>query len=58
MYLAAIVAKRRRSAAERLILKYDGGSGAAPYIEGTFLAVRKVNGMVGLTRGLDNLLDL
>ena len=43
---------------ERLILKYDGGSGAAPYIEGTFLAVRKVTGMVGLTRGLDNLLDL
>lgn len=43
---------------ERLILKYDGGSGAGPYVEGTLLAVRKVMGMKGLTRGLDNLLDL
>ena len=43
---------------ERLILRYDGGSGAAPYTEGTFLAVRKVMGLVGLTRGLDNLLGL
>lgn len=43
---------------ERLILKYDGGSGAGPYIEGSFLAVRKVQAMPGLTRGLDNLLNL
>ena len=43
---------------ERLVLKYDGGSGAGPYIEGTFLAVRKVQNLVGLTRGLDMLLDL
>ena len=43
---------------ERLMLRYDGGSGAGPYIGGTFLAVRKVMGLVGLTRGLDNLLDL
>ncbi len=43
---------------ERLVLKYDGGSGAGPYIEGTFLAVRKVQDLVGLTRGLDMLLDL
>ncbi len=43
---------------ERLILKYDGGTGAGPYIEGTFLAVRKVQKLTGLTRGLDMLLDL
>ena len=43
---------------ERLILKYDGGSGASPYIEGSLLAARKVAGMKGLTRGLDMLLDL
>lgn len=43
---------------ERLILKYDGGNGAEPYIEGSFLAVRKVQGMIGLTRGLDNLLEI
>lgn len=43
---------------ERLVLKYDGGSGAGPYIEGSFLAARKVQGLVGLTRGLDKLLDL
>lgn len=41
---------------ERLILKYDGGSGAGPYIEGTFLAVRNVQNLTGLTRGLDKLL--
>ena len=27
-----------------------------PYVEGTLLAVRKVPELVGLTRGLDNLL--
>ncbi len=43
---------------ERLILRYEGGTGADPYIDGTLLAVRKVQRLKGLTRGLDKLLDL
>lgn len=41
---------------ERLTLRYEGGTGAAPYIAGTLLAIRKVVEVVGLTRGLDGLL--
>ena len=42
---------------ERLIIRHEAGSGAEPYIEGTLLAIRKVAGQVGLTRGLDRILD-
>jgi 4-hydroxy-tetrahydrodipicolinate reductase len=42
---------------ERLTIRHDSGSGAAPYVAGTLLAVRKVGGIVGLVRGLDALLD-
>ena len=41
---------------ERLTIRHDAGSSAAPYIAGTLLAVRRVIGRVGLTRGLDTLL--
>jgi 4-hydroxy-tetrahydrodipicolinate reductase len=41
---------------ERLTLRHDAGSSAAPYVAGTLLAVRKVVGRVGLTRGLDSLI--
>jgi 4-hydroxy-tetrahydrodipicolinate reductase len=41
---------------ERLTIRHDAGGTAEPYIEGTLLAVRKVPGLVGLTRGLDTLL--
>jgi len=41
---------------ERLVLRYDGGPGAQPYIAGTLLAIRKVTEIVGLVRGLDRLL--
>ena len=41
---------------ERLTIRHDAGSSAAPYVAGTLLAVRKVVGMVGLTRGLDTLI--
>ena len=41
---------------ERLTIRHDAGSSAAPYVAGTLLAARKVTGMVGLTRGLDKLL--
>jgi 4-hydroxy-tetrahydrodipicolinate reductase len=45
------------SAGQRLSLRHDAGGSAAPYVAGTLLAVRAVPGRVGLTRGLDQLLD-
>lgn len=42
---------------ERLSLRYDGGSGAEPYIAGTLLATRRVGALRGLTRGLDAILN-
>jgi 4-hydroxy-tetrahydrodipicolinate reductase len=42
---------------ERLSLRHDAGDTPAPYVDGTLLAVRAVTGRVGLTRGLDRLLE-
>ena len=42
---------------ESLSLRHDAGETPAPYVAGTLLAVRAVQGRVGLTRGLDRLLD-
>ena len=41
---------------ERLSIRHDAGSGAAPYVAGTLLAARKVMEVQGLVRGLDQLL--
>lgn len=41
---------------ERLTIRHDAGSSAAPYVAGTLLAVRKVVNLIGLTRGLDSLI--
>lgn len=41
---------------ERLTLQYDGGNGAAPYIGGTLIAIRRVREFTGLVRGLDRIL--
>lgn len=41
---------------ERLSIRHDAGESPAPYVAGTLLAVRRVGGLVGLTRGLDSLL--
>jgi 4-hydroxy-tetrahydrodipicolinate reductase len=41
---------------ERLSIRHDAGSSAAPYVAGTLLAARAVTGRAGLTRGLDTLL--
>ena len=41
---------------ERLSIRHDAGSSAAPYVEGTLLAVRAAPRTVGLVRGLDTLL--
>jgi 4-hydroxy-tetrahydrodipicolinate reductase len=41
---------------ERLTIRHDAGATAQPYVAGTLLAVGKVPGLIGLTRGLDTLL--
>jgi 4-hydroxy-tetrahydrodipicolinate reductase len=41
---------------ERLSIRHDAGSSAAPYVGGTLLAVRAAPERTGLTRGLDTLL--
>jgi 4-hydroxy-tetrahydrodipicolinate reductase len=41
---------------ERLIIRHDAGSSAAPYVAGTLLAIRALPNRIGLTRGLDTLL--
>jgi 4-hydroxy-tetrahydrodipicolinate reductase len=41
---------------ERLSIRHDAGSSAAPYVAGALLAIRAVRGRSGLTRGLDTLL--
>ena len=42
---------------ERLALRHDAGESPAPYVAGTLLAIRALPGRVGVTRGLDQLLD-
>ncbi len=42
---------------ERLSIRHDAGESPEPYVAGTLLAVRRVGGLIGLTRGLDALLD-
>jgi 4-hydroxy-tetrahydrodipicolinate reductase len=42
---------------ERLSIRQDAGESAAPYVTGTLVAIRALPGRVGLTRGLDRLLD-
>ena len=41
---------------ERLVLRHDAGSSAAPYVAGTLLAIRRVAEKPGLRRGLDSLM--
>lgn len=41
---------------QRLSIRFDGGSTAEPYVDGTLLAVREVAKRVGLTRGLEKIL--
>lgn len=42
---------------ERLTIRHDAGSAAAPYVAGTLLAARRVSGFTGLRRGLDAVMD-
>ena len=41
---------------ERICIKHEAGQGAEPYVEGTLLAIRKVQQIKGLVRGMDTLL--
>lgn len=41
---------------ERLVIRHDAGSSAAPYVGGTLLAARRAPETKGLVRGLDTLL--
>lgn len=38
---------------QKLILRHEAGTSAAPYVSGALLAIRKVGGLVGVHRGLD-----
>ncbi len=42
---------------ERLTIRHDAGSSAAPYVAGTLLAIRRVGQFKGLVRGLDALME-
>lgn len=43
---------------QKLTIRHDSGSSAQPYVDGALVAIRKVDTLVGLCRGLDSVLDL
>jgi 4-hydroxy-tetrahydrodipicolinate reductase len=43
---------------QRLSIRHDAGSSAAPYVDGALVAIRRVSTLVGVHRGLDTVLDL
>jgi 4-hydroxy-tetrahydrodipicolinate reductase len=42
---------------QKLVLRHESGTSAEPYVNGALLAIRKVGGLVGVQRGLDNVMD-
>jgi 4-hydroxy-tetrahydrodipicolinate reductase len=44
------------AAGQRLHLKHEAGASAEPYVDGALLAIRKVGTLVGVTRGLDQVM--
>ena len=42
---------------QRLTIRHEAGSSAEPYVGGALLAIRKVVGLVGLHRGLDQVME-
>jgi len=42
---------------QKLVLRHEAGSSAAPYVEGALLAIREVGRLSGLHRGLDAVMD-
>jgi 4-hydroxy-tetrahydrodipicolinate reductase len=43
---------------QRLHLRHEAGSSAEPYVDGALLAIRQVGSLVGVTRGLDQVMDM
>ena len=43
---------------QRLHLRHESGASSRPYVDGALLAIRKVNTLVGVRRGLDQVMDL
>jgi 4-hydroxy-tetrahydrodipicolinate reductase len=43
---------------ERLSIRHDSANSTLPYITGTLLAVRRIQSIKGLVRGMENLLEL
>ncbi len=43
---------------EKLTLRHDSGTSAEPYVGGALIAIRRIHTIVGLRRGLDQVLDL
>jgi 4-hydroxy-tetrahydrodipicolinate reductase len=41
---------------QKLILRHEAGTSAAPYVDGALLAIREVVNLVGLHRGLDSVM--
>jgi 4-hydroxy-tetrahydrodipicolinate reductase len=42
---------------QRLVIRYEAGSSAEPYVEGALLAIRRVGSFTGLRRGLDSVME-
>jgi 4-hydroxy-tetrahydrodipicolinate reductase len=43
---------------QRLSIRHDSGTSARPYVDGALLAIRRVNQLIGVHRGLDTVLEL
>lgn len=43
---------------QRLSIRHDAGESARPYVGGALLAIRKVDALVGVHRGLDSVMEL
>jgi 4-hydroxy-tetrahydrodipicolinate reductase len=43
---------------QKLTIRHDSGSSAVPYVGGALIAIRQVETLVGVHRGLDTVLDL
>lgn len=42
---------------QKLILRHESGTSAEPYVNGALLAIRKVDTLIGLHRGLDSVME-
>jgi 4-hydroxy-tetrahydrodipicolinate reductase len=42
---------------QRLTIRHDAGNSARPYVAGALIAIRKVDTLIGVHRGLDAVLD-